>query len=384
MAIEKPNLHEVRVIHPWTFSYYDAFIQEMKKYDGGTERWLAEYSTFKDRSDYFQVMPKLDGGKKVNALSIFWIAPLETDISVAKLYLAADQVGNALSQSVEGTKLVDRLIGVTPYIEVRQDRVNEAGEAVTAQMIARMLSRSGYTDLLTVDIHSREAGKFIEDEGINHVNATATPLLVDIINENDDWVTMDTKIAVLDIGALQRCWHAAKLLGLTAEDLIVFKKERGGHNVVDSSTLLYGDPKEKDLLVFDDLQDTGSSTGKTALGSRVAGCKSVRMLLPHGVLSFPARKNISNLLEEGIVDDWVLTNSLPRGAFLLEGVNNFETVNVAPLLMGLGRLLSQLGKERMLELPGIDPFILQTRNKMEVWKEFADEVGIDWQIINRG
>ena len=84
------------------------------------------------------------------------------------------------------------------------------------------------------------------------------------------------------------------------------------------------------------------------------------------------------------MDDWVLTNSLPRGAFLLEGVNNFETVNVAPLLMGLGRLLSQLGKERMLELPGIDPFILQTRNKMEVWKEFADEVGIDWQIINRG
>jgi len=292
---------DVRVVHPWSFSYYDAFLGLMKEYSGEMDRWRIDDSAFKDGSDWIDVLHNKSDDEQVNVVSPFWIAPLPVDRSLAKPFFAMEQLGNALThENSERRRLADELIGIAPYLEMRQDEVTPgSGEAVTAEMLAKSLKAHGYTKIATLDIHSYLAASFIEKEGLEHVNFTAVPLFVDRGQERGIIVPGKTKIGALDLGALQSCWHAANLAGIPLTDLVVFRKQRGGHNVVDDSTLLYGDPKGSDIVLIDDLQDTGESVGVTSNGLKKAGCGKIHVMLTHGVLSHPARQNIEENLKSG-------------------------------------------------------------------------------------
>lgn len=378
---------EVRVMHPFVFSFYDRFSLKLSEYLPGIERIGFDDAAFKSGADYFRIIPDGFDKKKTHALALFWFVPHPMNRTLAVSYYSMIETGNALThQEKERGSMVDKVIGIFPYVETRQDKwsITEKrgkeevlyGESITAEIFAKGLKAGGYSGAGILDIHSHESSEYIKKEGIRLVNATAVPLFVDWV-ENKEIDLDKCCVAALDLGALQRCCHFMDLAKMSLKDqLVVFKKMRLGHHVVDDSTLLYGQVKDRDILLIDDLLDTGGSIGITCEALKKAGCGKIRVFLSHGVVSYPGRSNVKKLLDEGVIDSVVVTDSLPRGNYTLRGIEGVKVISVAPLMAGVGKIMSQLSDKQIQEVEGFKPFILATEDKNKVWEKVAGEIGV--------
>ena len=103
-----------------------------------------------------------------------------------------------------------------------------------------------------------------------------------------------------DVGGVKRTRSFAKFFGA---DLVVCDKYRERANEVASMRLI-GDVKGKDVVMVDDLIDTGGTMCKAASLLMENGASSVRAVVTHPVLSGKAYDNIDNsVLEELVVSD---------------------------------------------------------------------------------
>ena len=70
--------------------------------------------------------------------------------------------------------------------------------------------------------------------------------------------------------------------------------------------MVIGDVENKDIVLIDDICDTGGTLVKSAALLREKGARSVRALITHPVLSGNAYENIENsILEELVVCDTI-------------------------------------------------------------------------------
>ena len=78
--------------------------------------------------------------------------------------------------------------------------------------------------------------------------------------------------------------------------------------------VLIGDVEDKDIVIIDDICDTGGTLAKSAALLKEKGARSVRALITHPVLSGKAYENIENsVLEELVVCDTIpLKQSSPK------------------------------------------------------------------------
>ncbi|MGZ8525087.1 MAG: ribose-phosphate diphosphokinase, partial [Chitinophagaceae bacterium] len=73
-----------------------------------------------------------------------------------------------------------------------------------------------------------------------------------------------------------------------------------------ASMVVIGDVSGKDIVIIDDICDTGGTLAKSAALLKEKGARSVRALITHPVLSGKAYENIDNsVLEELIVCDTI-------------------------------------------------------------------------------
>ena len=88
--------------------------------------------------------------------------------------------------------------------------------------------------------------------------------------------------------------------------MVVCDKHRKRANEVASMQLI-GDVEGKDVIMVDDLIDTGGTMCKAAELLREKGANSVRAVVTHGVLSGKAYENIEN----SVLEELVVTDTLP-------------------------------------------------------------------------
>jgi ribose-phosphate pyrophosphokinase len=117
-------------------------------------------------------------------------------------------------------------------------------------------------------------------------------------------------IAAPDVGASNRIREVAKILNL---GMIICDKERKKANEIANMTVI-GDVEGKDVVLIDDIIDTGGTLCKSSAMLMDKGAKSVRALCCHPVLSGKAYENIENsVLEELVVCDTIpLRNQSPK------------------------------------------------------------------------
>jgi ribose-phosphate pyrophosphokinase len=112
----------------------------------------------------------------------------------------------------------------------------------------------------------------------------------------------DIMFASPDVGGIKRARSFAKFFDA---DLAVCDKYRKEANKV-SSMRLIGEVDGKDVILVDDLVDTGGTICKAASLLKEKGAKSVRAVCTHPVLSANAYDNIENsVLEELVVTDTI-------------------------------------------------------------------------------
>ena len=193
---------------------------------------------------------------------------------------------------------VNSVTVVVPYFGyARQDRKDKPRVAIAAKLIANILSAAGADRIMTMDLHADQIQGFF-DIPVDHMDGSAVfvPYLKSLNLNN-------IIFASPDVGGVKRARSYAKLFNA---EMVVCDKHRERANQVASMQLI-GDVEGLDVILVDDLIDTGGTICKASKLLMDKGATSVRAICTHPVLSGKANENIDNsVLEELVVTDTIL------------------------------------------------------------------------------
>lgn len=191
---------------------------------------------------------------------------------------------------------------VTPYFGyARQDRKNEPRVPISARLVADMIETAGADRVIVLDVHAAQIQGFFN---IPVDNIFATGTFIKYIKKLNGSI-VNPLIASPDAGGVVRARYFAKKGGY--EGLAIVDKRREKANEAEVMNVI-GDVEGKDVIIVDDMTDTGGTLLKAASAFKEMGANSVRACTTHGVLSGNAFENFvkhSNDLEELIITDTI-------------------------------------------------------------------------------
>ena len=195
-----------------------------------------------------------------------------------------------------------RITAVIPYFGyARQDRrPRSARVAITAKLVANMITAAGADRVLTLDLHADQIQGFFD---IPVDNVYGSPILL-----GDVWKTSGNDLMVVspDVGGVVRARAIAKRLD--DADLAIIDKRRPKANESKVMNII-GDVTGRNCVLIDDMVDTAGTLCKAADALKDHGAARVAAYCTHPVLSGPAVDNI----EASKLDELVVTDSLPLG-----------------------------------------------------------------------
>src|SRR6476619_5007810 len=193
-----------------------------------------------------------------------------------------------------------KIIAVIPYYGyARQDRKDRPRVAIGSKLVANMLTAAGADRVITMDLHAPQIQGYF-DIPVDHLDSSAVfiPYITQLKLEN-------LTFAAPDVGATNRIREIASYF---EAEMVICDKHRKRANEI-ASMVVIGDVTGRDIVIIDDICDTGGTLAKSAALLKEKGARSVRALITHPVLSGNAYENISNsVLEELVVCDTIPIN----------------------------------------------------------------------------
>ncbi|WP_462250436.1 ribose-phosphate pyrophosphokinase [Ferruginibacter sp.] len=190
-----------------------------------------------------------------------------------------------------------KVIAVIPYYGfARQDRKDRPRVAIGAKLVANMITAAGADRVITMDLHAPQIQGYF-DIPVDHLEASA--IFIPYIEKLN---LPNLTFAAPDVGSANRIREIASYFEC---EMVICDKHRKRANEI-ASMVVIGDVTGKDVVLIDDLCDTGGTLVKSALLMKEKGASSVRALCTHPVLSGNAYNNIQNsVLEELVVCDTI-------------------------------------------------------------------------------
>ncbi|HXA93223.1 MAG TPA: ribose-phosphate pyrophosphokinase [Steroidobacteraceae bacterium] len=193
-----------------------------------------------------------------------------------------------------------RISAVVPYFGYsRQDRRPRATRsAITAKLVANMISGAGVGRLLTIDLHADQIQGFFD---IPVDNVYASPVLL-----GDAWKQGYRDIVVVspDVGGVARARAMAKRLD--DADLAIIDKRRPRPNESKVMNII-GEVEGKTCVLIDDMVDTAGTLCQAAQALKDEGAVKVVSYITHPLLSGNAVERIST----SALDELVVTDTIP-------------------------------------------------------------------------
>ena len=192
-----------------------------------------------------------------------------------------------------------RITAALPYLGyARQDRrPRSARVAITAKVVANMLTGVGVDRVLTMDLHSDQIQGFFD---IPVDNIYASPILL-----SDVWKHNYPNLVVVspDVGGVVRARALAKQMDA---DLAIIDKRRPKPNVAKVMNII-GEVVGRTCLIMDDMVDTANTLCEAANALKEKGAERVIAYCTHPVLSGPAIERITG----SELDQLVVTDTIP-------------------------------------------------------------------------
>src|SRR5687768_11707940 len=190
-----------------------------------------------------------------------------------------------------------KIVAVIPYYGyARQDRKDKPRVAIGSKLVANMLTAAGADRVITMDLHAPQIQGYF-DIPVDHLDSHAVfiPYIENLKLEN-------LTFAAPDVGATNRIREIASYFNA---EMVICDKHRKRANEI-ASMVVIGDVTDRDVVIIDDICDTGGTLAKSAGLLKEKGARTVRALVTHPVLSGKAYENIENsVLEELIVCDTI-------------------------------------------------------------------------------
>ena len=265
----------------------------------------AKVGTFSDGETLIEI------GENVRGRESFVIQSMctPTDHHIMELLIMIDALRRASAEDI---------VAVVPYYGyARQDRKVAPRTPITSKLVADLLTASGATRVLSLDLHAGQIQGFFN---IPFDHLYAAPVLLEDIRTRFPEVPV---VVSPDAGGTERARAYSKRL---KSSLAIIDKRRSAPNVSEVMHLV-GDVGGKDALLVDDIIDTAGSITQAAAATLENGARRVVAYATHGVLSGPAIDRI----EASKLEEVVVTNTIPLSERAL-ACKKIRVLSVAPLL----------------------------------------------------
>ncbi len=204
------------------------------------------------------------------------------------------------------------------YGYARQDRKDKSRVPITAKLVADLISVAGADRVISIDLHADQIQGFFD---IPLDRLQAMPIIADyILTHNFDL----NKLVVVspDVGSVKRTRSLAERLGVP---MAIIDKRRPKENIAEVMNVI-GDVNGKDVIMIDDIIDTGGTLVGAAEALKNLGAEHIFAACTHALLSGPAIERIKN----SPIDKLVATNTIPLSEE--KKIDKIEIVSVAGLI----------------------------------------------------
>ncbi|PWU05555.1 MAG: ribose-phosphate diphosphokinase [Verrucomicrobia bacterium] len=262
----------------------------------------AVVTTFPDGETFTQIQENIRGADVFIVQSTCYPA----NHNIMELLIMIDAVKRASA---------GRITAVIPFFGyARQDRKDKPRVPITAKLVANILVAAGASRILTMDLHSPQITGFF-DIPVDHIYAAS--VFYDYLQK-----LHSEKLTVVspDIGGLKLAAAYADMLGCPLG--IVAKRRTDAENV--ETLAVIGDMKGRDILIVDDMTETGGTLNGAAKVLKENGAKSVIAAVTHGVLNEKGYER----LQSGYIDKLITTNTTPVDSRQLKMI---EVLSVAKI-----------------------------------------------------
>jgi ribose-phosphate pyrophosphokinase len=221
------------------------------------------------------------------------------------------------------------IVAVIPYFGLaRQDRKDRPRVSIASKLVANLLTAAGVQRIVTLDLHADQIQGFF-DVPVDHLYASM------IFRKYIETLALpNLTMASPDTGGTRRAASYAKALNT---DFVICYKQRSEPGEV-ATMALVGDVKGRDIILVDDIIDTGGTITKAGKLMMDKGANSVRAFCTHAVFSGDAYEKIEN----SVFSEIVVTDTIPLKqksdkitvlttadlfAEVIRRIENFESIN---------------------------------------------------------
>jgi ribose-phosphate pyrophosphokinase len=212
-----------------------------------------------------------------------------------------------------------RVTAVIPYFGYsRQDRKDQPRVAISAKLMANLVSNAGADRVLAMDFHSHQLQGFF-DIPVDHLYAA--PVLTAHYRLKR---LHDPVVVAPDVGSAKMARGFAKRLNA---GLAIIDKRRPSANIAEVVNVV-GEVEGKDCLIPDDLIDTAGTVSEAAKALKRMGGRHIYVCATHALLSGPAIER----LQEAPIEEVAVANTI-----LVPEAKRFERLKV----LSVGSLLAK-------------------------------------------
>src|SRR5512132_1384116 len=190
-----------------------------------------------------------------------------------------------------------RVTAVIPYFGyARQDRKDQPRVAISAKLMANMVSMAGADRGLAMDFHQHQLQGFF-DLPVDHLYAARV-----VVSHYRQKQLHDLVVVAPDVGSAKMARGFAKRLNAS---LAIIDKRRPSANVAEVLNVV-GEVRDRDCLIPDDLIDTAGTVSEAAKALKRLGAQRIFVCATHGLLSGPAIERLMS----AAVKEVAVTNTI--------------------------------------------------------------------------
>jgi ribose-phosphate pyrophosphokinase len=201
------------------------------------------------------------------------------------------------------------ITAVIPYFGyARQDRKDQPRVAITAKLMANLLTVAGTDRIITMDLHAAQIQGFF-DIPFDHLYGSS------VFRDKIELHKKNLIVVSPDVGGIKIARAYAKMLDCA---LVVIDKRRPKQNLAEVMNII-GEVNGKDILIVDDLIDTAGTIIGAVEALKEKGAQKIYGAITHPVLSGKALERIR---------DAHITKLYVSDTINIEGINQQQNIEV--------------------------------------------------------
>jgi ribose-phosphate pyrophosphokinase len=225
-----------------------------------------------------------------------------------------------------------RITAVIPYYGyARQERKDRPRVPITAKLVANLITTAGADRIMTFDLHASQIQGFFD---LPHDHLYSSKLFIPYFAN----MNLENLVIVSpDVGSLKMARSTAEQL---QADLAIVDKRRPRPNESKVMNLI-GEVKGRNVLIRDDMVDTGGSLCQAADYLKERGALEILGACTHAVLS----GNAIEMLEKSPIKKMVITDSIDQSRKPL--TKKFEVISCSHLI---GETIKRIAEEESVSV----------------------------------